>query len=108
MKSRTTPLFRTQGFALVEVLAATFVLALALTGMLQMQLVALRTQQQNIYSGRAARLAADMAEMIFSYGGSAHGGPTAFMLDYRSEGPPASAPACYGAHAAARTNCAHF
>lgn len=85
-----------RGFALVEVLVATFVLALALTGMLQMQLVALRTQQQNIYNGNAARLAADMAEMIFAYGGSAHGGAAAFMLDYRSERPPSPAPACYG------------
>lgn len=84
------------GFALVEVLVATFVLALALTGMLQLQLVALRTQQQNIYNGNAARLATDMAEMIYAYGGTAHGGATAFMLDYRSERPPPPAPACHG------------
>jgi type IV pilus assembly protein PilV len=74
-----------RGFALIEVLMATLVLALALTGLLQMQLVALRAQQQNAYQSSAARLATEMAEMIRVYGATSQGGAATFLLDYHDD-----------------------
>ncbi|HEY4316247.1 MAG TPA: type IV pilus modification protein PilV [Herbaspirillum sp.] len=85
-----------RGFTLVEVLMAVFVLAVALTGMMRLHLVALRTQRQSSYQAIAAGLASDMAEMIHAW--AAPGIDAPFLFDYRAgEAPPAGADCLGGA-----------
>jgi type IV pilus assembly protein PilV len=82
------------GFTLIEVLMAVFVLTLALTGMMRMQLTALRAQQQSNNQTAAIRLAAEMAEMIRAWHAPADDRP--FVFDYRSGDAIAAGGDCYG------------
>lgn len=52
------------GFSLIEVLVAVFVLTLGVIGAAGMQLVALRTTQQSEFQTSAMRLAAEMADSM--------------------------------------------
>src|SRR5690606_29049477 len=52
------------GFSLIEVLVAVFVLAVGVIGAAGMQLAALRTSQQSSFQTRALHLAAEMADVM--------------------------------------------
>src|SRR5690606_15894095 len=52
------------GFSLIEVLVAVFVLAVGVIGAAGMQLAALRTTQQSSFQTRALHLAAEMADYM--------------------------------------------
>lgn len=52
------------GFSLIEVLVAVFVLAVGVIGAAGMQLAALRTSQQSAFQTRALHLAAEMADAM--------------------------------------------
>ena len=69
------------GFTLIEVLMAIFVLAIALTGMMRMHLNALRAQRQSSYQISATQLASDMAEMIRAWRAPNDDHP--FLFDYQ-------------------------
>lgn len=90
------------GFSLIEVLVAVFVLAVGVIGAAGMQLAALRTSQQSSFQTRALHLAAEMAEAMRANVGQmkrADAGNAYLHVDYRAAAnaaPPVSAVSCYG------------
>lgn len=88
------------GFSLIEVLVAVFVLAVGVIGAAGMQLAALRTSQQSSFQTRALHLAAEMADVMRANVGQMKRADAAnpyLHVDYRaSAAPPASAVSCYG------------
>jgi len=89
-----------QGFTLVEVLVALFVLAVGIVGAGAAQLTAERTRQQSALMSDAAQLAANLAARMQVNPGIAglpDAGNPYLALDYdAAEGPPDAGAGCFG------------
>lgn len=95
---------RQDGFTLIEVLVALFVLAVGIVGAGAAQLTAQRTRQHAALTSEAARLAASLAARMqanaqvstLSDGANPY---TDFDYDAHGAAPPAGSGSCYGAGA---------
>lgn len=93
------------GFSLIEVLIALFVLAVGVIGAAGMQLAALRTSQQSVFQTRALHLAVEMAERMRANVGQMKLTDSAnpyLHIDHQSSSPShltASLHDCYGSNA---------
>lgn len=89
-----------QGFTLVEVLVALFVLAVGIVGAGATQLSAERLRQQSALTGDAAQLAATLAARMQvnpAIAGLPDAGNPYLALDYdAADGPPADGAGCFG------------
>ncbi|GGI54358.1 hypothetical protein GCM10011430_15320 [Oxalicibacterium solurbis] len=90
------------GFSLIEVLVAVFVLAVGVIGAAGMQLAALRTAQQSSFQTHALHLATEMADYMRANVGQMRRIDAVnpyLRVDYRASGvaaSPASSVNCYG------------
>ncbi|MGH8856071.1 MAG: type IV pilus modification protein PilV [Telluria sp.] len=105
---------RLQGFTLVEVLVALFVLAVGIVGAGATQLTAQRTRQQSALMSEAAQLAASLASRM-QVNAAIAGLPDAanpylmFSYDAAAGPPPATSPAlCFGGATCTPAQLAEF
>ncbi|WP_051516705.1 type IV pilus modification protein PilV [Herbaspirillum sp. RV1423] len=82
-----------QGFTLVEVLVAIVILALGASGVVAMQLHALRTAQQSGFQSNALQLAMELAELMRT---DAAADRDTYLFDYDAAGDAATSAACAG------------
>lgn len=89
------------GFSLIEVLVAIFVLAIGVVGAVGMQLTALRISQQSALQTKALHFAVEMADSMFANTRGMEGNPY-LGVDYQASIAVDlhSGPRCYGKEAA--------